>query len=193
FGLAPFASMPSTAARSPRSAASTIVSVAADATTETEKMMTAAAHVRLKADATKVATNVISDLRENPTAVTQFFDRDVVAVEERDEQVREPRVLRILQVLAAFDLAVRVAEDRRRQRIVVVLVAVGHVAAEQDRRVIEHRAVRLRRLCEPLDELREHQRVVRLDLHQLVHLRRVVAVMRQRMEALGDAEVRVRP
>ena len=111
-----------------------------------------------------------ADLRQEAAAVAELLDRDVVAIEQRHEQIGKARVLRVLQVLPALDPAVRVAKDRRRQRIVVVLVAVAHVAAEQDRRVIQHGAARFLRLRQPVDELREHLGVVALNLHQLVHL-----------------------
>src|SRR4029077_3769500 len=104
--------------------------------------------------ATSQATNRVRtlDLREDAAAVAELLDRDVVAVEQRDEQIGEARILRILQMLAALDVSVRVAENLRRQRVVVVLVAVAHVAAEQNRRVIEDRAVGFLRLRQPIDE-----------------------------------------
>ena len=94
-------------------------------------------------------------------------------------------------MLAALDLSVRMAQQSRRQRIVVVLVAVAHVAAEEDRGVIQHRAVAFLRLDSFLMKSANISRVVLLNLHQLVHLLRIVPVMRQRMERLGDAQVRV--
>src|SRR5262245_44461887 len=172
FGFVPFESSCNTAARSFRSAASRRGFPAAEAI-ETETTSPAiASHAR------------ISDLRQDSTAVSDLLHRDVIAIEQRDQQIRKARVLRVLHVLAAFDPAVRVAEDRRRQRIVVVLVAVAHVAAEEDRRVIEHCAGALLRLRQTIDELGEHLGVITLDLHQLVLLRRLVAVMRQRVERL---------
>src|SRR5688572_32740861 len=149
FGLAPFVSRRATAARSPRSAASRSVFSAADArepaansTTITSAMQCPAlagpaircVGVRLKADTTVYR---ISNLRQDAAAVTELLHRNVVAIEQRHQQIGKARVLRILQVLSAFNLSVRVTEDRRRQRIVVVLVAVAHIAAEEDRRVVE--------------------------------------------------------
>ena len=72
-----------------------------------------------------------------------------------------------------LDLAVRVTKDGGRQRIVVVLVAVAHVAAIQDRRVIQH-GRRFLRLRQPLDERREHLGVVALNLNELGLLLRVL-------------------
>src|SRR5215831_12997673 len=101
--------------------------------------------VRLKADTTEVMT---SDLRKNAAAVAKLLDRNVVPVEQRDEQIGEARVLRILQMLTTLDTTVSVAENRGRQRVVVVPVAVAHVAAKQDRRMIQHAAVGFLRLGE---------------------------------------------
>jgi hypothetical protein len=61
-------------------------------------------------------------------------------MQHRHQDVRVRRVLRIVQVLVALDAAAT-ADQRLRQRIVVVRVAVRHVAAEQDDRVVEHVAV----------------------------------------------------
>ncbi len=62
-------------------------------------------------------------------------------LQQRKEQVAVTRILGILQVLAALDLSVRVSQDRGRQRIVIVAIAVAHVAAKENRGMIEHRAI----------------------------------------------------
>src|SRR5690349_10734126 len=133
-GFAPLASSFSAAARSPRSAAASTESAwpAADAT-DTDNRIARSTWGPALAGPDR---SRISDLRQDAAAVAQLLDRDVVPVEQCDQQVREPRVLRVLHVLPAFDLPVGVAEDRRGQRIVVVPIAVAHVAAEEDRRVI---------------------------------------------------------
>src|SRR4029079_16634504 len=77
----------------------------------------------------------MSDLRQDAAAVADLLDRDVVPVEQRQEQIGEARVLWIFQWLTALDPAVRVAQHGRRQRVVVVPVAVAHVAAEENRRM----------------------------------------------------------
>src|SRR5262245_53136511 len=88
----------------------------------------------------------ISDLRESPTAVADLLHRNIVSVEYGQQQIRKARILWILQVLTALDASVRMAQQSRWERIVVVPVAIAHVAAEKDRGVIEHSAVRLLRL-----------------------------------------------
>src|SRR5262245_2504746 len=105
FGFAPFVSSRVAAARSPRSAASSRVFSAANAINDVA--------VRRAARTRKRRT---LDLREDAATVPELLDRDVVPVEQRHEQIGEARVLRILQVLTALDLAVGVTEDRRRQR-----------------------------------------------------------------------------
>src|SRR5579863_3726873 len=110
-------------------------------------------------------------------AVADGFHRNLIALQQREEQFAVTRILRIFQVLAAFDLSVRVSKDRGRQRIVVVAIAVAHVASKENRGLIEHGAAGFFRGLDLLDESGKHLRVVLLNLHQLVHLLRVVAVM----------------
>src|SRR5690606_40028799 len=64
------------------------------------------------------------------------------------------------------------AQHRSRKRIVVVPVAVAHVAAVHDHRMIEHRAVSVRRVREPLDEAGEKLRVILLNDGETVELDR---------------------
>ena len=96
------------------------------------------------------------NLRKTFDAVADGFHRDLIALEQRQEQVAVTRILGILQVLAAFDLSVGVSQDRGRQRIVVVAIAVAHVAAEENRGMIEHGAVGFFRGLDLLDESGEH-------------------------------------
>ena len=119
-------------------------------------------------------------------------DRHARAVQHRDQDVRVRRVLRIVQVLATLDAATT-ADQRLRQRIVVVGVAVGHVAAEQDDRMVEHRPVAVGHLVEALDELREHRGVVVLDEPQVGDAFRESTPVRGRVERFVDAQVRVGP
>src|SRR5436190_1309600 len=128
-GLAPLASKASTAVRSPFSAAARTGGSAAEATEAETRIAKSMGH--LKVAPTSVGQRTL-DLRQDAAAVAQLLHRDVVAIEQCHEQIGEPRILRILQMLTTFDLAASMPEDCRRQRIVVVLVAVAHVAAEQN-------------------------------------------------------------
>src|SRR5437870_1251583 len=53
-----------------------------------------------------------SDLRQNAGADPVRLNRNARALEQREPQIRERRVLRIVQVLAALDLAVAMTEHR---------------------------------------------------------------------------------
>src|SRR5262249_49650922 len=143
---APSASKRKAAARSPDSAASSKVGLPAANAIDPAGNKTAMA----------IATQRmrISDLRDSPAAIADLLHRNVISVEYRQQQVRETRVLRIFHVLAALDTAMCVAEQSSWERIVVVPVAVAHVAAEKNRGVIEHSAVGFRRLQQTLDEFR---------------------------------------
>ena len=78
-----------------------------------------------------------------------------------------------------------------RQRIARVLIRIAHAAAVEDQRVIEQRAVAVGRRVQLLQELGEQLDVVGVDLGDLGDVLRVVAVVRDRMVLLGDADLRV--
>src|SRR5688572_17678130 len=107
FGFAFWASNFSAVARSPASAASSSVGPAATAA-EAAASKPASATVRT------VSLRIL-DLRIKTSAVPDGFHRDIVAIEQRHQQVGETGILRILQMLAALDLPVRMAEQSRRQ------------------------------------------------------------------------------
>ena len=93
----------------------------------------------------------------------------------------------IAQMPAAAQPAAPAADDRQRQREVVVRMTVAHVAAVQDQRAIEYRAVAVGQVRELPHERREHARVIALDPNELFDLCRIVLVMRQQMERIRHA------
>src|SRR5438094_387137 len=106
-------------------------------------------------------------------------------------QVADRRARRQLDVTMAFADAAANGEDR--QRIAGVLVRVAHAAAIEDERVVEERTVAVRRVLQRVEELREELDVVRIDLHDFRDVRRVVAVVRDGVVLLADANLRIRP
>src|SRR5690554_7211839 len=82
-----------------------------------------------------------SDFRQHASAVAETLFRNTGALHDGQQQVGMRGVLRIGQVLAALDAATGLAEQGAGQRIVVVTVAVAHVGAEQDQRVVQYGAV----------------------------------------------------
>ena len=111
-------------------------------------------------------------------------------VEHRQQQVRHVRVLREPQMPAALQLPGRAAREDDRQRAEVVLVAVAQRAAVEDQRVIEQRAVAVRRRLQLLEEVGELRHVVGVQLRELIHVAAVVRVMRQVVERIADARLR---
>ncbi len=111
---------------------------------------------RLRARAPAPLLDGTLDLRKTVDAVADGLHRDLIALEQRKEQFAVTRILGILQVLAALDLSVGVSQDRGRQRIVVVAIAVAHVAAKQNRGMIEHSAVGFFGGLDLLDEPGKH-------------------------------------
>src|SRR5262245_34039014 len=97
------------------------------------------------------ATSSVSDQPVTSARTLQILQR-ASAVAERlllhthlgehgDEQVGHRRVVLVLQVPSALHLPSRAADDEVRQREMIVGVAVAHVAAVEEQRVIEQRAV----------------------------------------------------
>ena len=85
------------------------------------------------------------------------------------------------------------ADQRDRQVVVEVRVAVADAGAVEEQRVVEHRAVAL--AASPasfVDEIRELPEVVLVDLVQPLELGRLVLVVRQRVVRVGDADLRDR-
>src|SRR5688572_1880678 len=82
-------------------------------------------------------TPSLLDARDLARAVADALHLEPSFVDDGEQQVRERRVLRQLEVLAAAELAVRAADQDVRQRIIVVPVAVAHVRAVHQQRVIE--------------------------------------------------------
>ena len=68
---------------------------------------------------------------------------------------------------------------------------IAHAAAVQVERMVEQRAVAFRRGLQLLQELREQRDVELIDLGHLGDLLRIVAVMRQRMMRIGNADLRI--
>ena len=80
-------------------------------------------------------------------------------------------------MLIAFDLAITAADERGGQREMVMCIAVAHIAAVQQDRVIQHRAVAIGKRGELCRELRNEFGVVGLNLYQLFNFGLVVLVM----------------
>ena len=77
-------------------------------------------------------------------AVAERLPPRVDLVENRQVHVGQRRRLAQREVLAALEPAVAAADEDGRQRMPVVPVAVGHVRAVEEHRVVEQRAVAVR-------------------------------------------------
>ena len=83
------------------------------------------------------------------------------------------------------------ADQQDRQVVVRVQVAVAHAAAVEEHRVIEQVAVAVRGRLQLLEEDREQVEVVHVDLGFLRDLLGDVVVVRHRVMAVGDADLRI--
>ena len=70
------------------------------------------------------------------------MSRDTGPDEQGLQQVRMRRVVLVMQMLAALDRAAALAEHGGGDRIVIVQIAIGHVAAEQQNRIVQHRLLK---------------------------------------------------
>ena len=101
-------------------------------------------------------------------------------------------VLWIVQVLSSLETAA-FANEHLRQRIDVVSVAVGHVTAEQNDRMVEHRTVAIGHVLEALGKLRENCSVIVLDESQVGHSFRKSSPVGCRVKGFADSEVLINP
>ena len=74
-----------------------------------------------------------------------------------------------------------------------VPVAVADASAKEKDGVIEQRPVAIRRIPQFFQILAEQHQMMPLNARALLHLRRVVLVVRQRMMRLGDPNLRIGP
>ena len=76
--------------------------------------------------------------------------------------------VRIGQMTPAFELAVQSADQHMRHVVMDVLIGVPHVAAVENQRMIEQRAVAVRGLGKVRDQMGQHLDVILVDLRKLV-------------------------
>src|SRR5438105_4439181 len=93
---------------------------------------------------------------------------------------------------AAFDGARAAAHEQRRQRAMRMAVAVADAAAEKNDRMVEQRSIAILRRSQLLEVLGEQLEVISLNDGALVHLHRIVLMMRQRMMRLRNPDLRIR-
>ena len=91
-------------------------------------------------DVVRVSSNLVAV----PATVVDTRGVAVTNLKLEDFELRVDGQPNAISEISRADTPVRMAKHRRRQRIVVMPVAVAHVAAEQDRGVIQHRAVAFR-------------------------------------------------
>ena len=102
-------------------------------------------------------------------AVAEALHLQARLVEHREVQVRNRRAFGQIDLPAALELAGAAADEDVRQRIIGVHVAVGHVGAVEQHRVVEQRAFAVGCFRQLRDELREPLQVIALDFDQLLY------------------------
>jgi hypothetical protein len=94
-------------------------------------------------------------------------------------------------VAAALQQAGTTAGKNDRDVVRVMAVAVGNAGAIHHRHVIEQRAVSVGRRLQALEVIRELLDVIRVDLRDLLDLRQLSGIVRDRMMRIGHADLRV--
>src|SRR5262249_19406688 len=123
--------------------------------------------------------------------VTQLVHRNAGSVEQRQQQIRQWRLIRNLDMLPAPEPAHASADHSGWQWEMVMRVAVAHVTAKQNDRMIQHGPVAIGHLREFRQEFREDLRVVDLNLSERYEFGLKVLVMRYRMERIGNTDMRI--
>ena len=108
-------------------------------------------------------------------------------------KIGQGRWLLKLDVATAFHSARRAARNQNRQVAVVMHIGIPHAAPIKVERMIQQRAVALRRGLQLPKKLGEQRHVELIDLGHPRNLFRIVAVMRQRMMRIRNASLRIGP
>ena len=116
---------------------------------------------------------------------------DADFVEQRQVEIGQRNRLRVCEVTVAFHSGRRAASDDDRQVRMVVNVRIADPAPVKNERMVEQRAVAFGRGFQFLQEPGEERNVERIDLRHPLDLGRVIAVMRQRVMRIGNADLGV--
>src|ERR1700722_3746681 len=100
---------------------------------------------------------------DDARAVAETLLLDPELVQDRQVNIGKRCARRRRDVFAADVLAIGASDQNFRQRIVVMLVAVAHVRAIQEQRMVEDGAITLLDGGQLLDEVREALHVIALD------------------------------
>src|SRR5215831_8624101 len=84
------------------------------------------------------------------------------------------------------------AKHKVREREMIMRVAIAHVAAVQNHRMVEQRTISITGRPHFLDELRKQSDVIGLDLDVLIHLVRAILMVRYRMVTVRHTDLRIR-
>ncbi len=94
-------------------------------------------------------------------AVTKLLQLDSGFVQQRQQQVRHRSPVWILNMAAAFETS---ADDEIRQWEMIVKVAVAHIAAEQNDRIVQERTISIGRGAHLLEKPPEQFPLIDLKL-----------------------------
>ena len=93
-------------------------------------------------------------------------------------EVGQRRSLRVTNIATALDARGLPANQRNRQIVVEMRIAVADAGTVQEQCVVEHRAVALGQLRKPVDQIGKLPHVILVDLVQSLQFRRFVLMVR---------------
>src|SRR5678815_895180 len=132
-------------------------------------------------------------LLELTRAVADPLGRHAQPIQQRELQVCQRCVFWIDEMATAFESAASAADHECWQWTVCMTVAVADARSIQNDHVVEQRAIAVGSVAQLLQIIREEFQMVLLNLGALLHLDRIVLMMRQRMMRLRNADLWVRP
>ena len=125
-------------------------------------------------------------------AVAELDVADVHAIQHGDPEVVQRGFLAVLNAATLANRTATAASEENGQVVVVVAVTVAVTRTVDDHRVVEERAVAFLDRLQAVEEVSQLRGVENIDVLDLRHLRRVVAVVGKAVVTIAHVDERVR-
>src|SRR5260370_26533101 len=135
----------------------------------------------------------VGEVLEFSRAVADLFGTHSHTIQQWEMQVRHRCVIWINEASPGFQTAVTMAYQQNRKVRMGMAITVGKPAAVNEQRVVEQGAVAILSGLEPPDEVGKQLDMECVDLCELLHPLRIVAMMRERMMRIGNADLAISP
>src|SRR5262249_5618441 len=132
------------------------------------------------------------EIRQFARAVAEAFHGYPELIKYRHVEVREGRLLAILNMLSTFQPSSTATRKKDRHISDRMLAAIAHPGTVNDHHMIQQGAIPVGRHSQSLEEIGEQCHVMDVDFPQLLQLVRGVLVVRDRVVRIRNAELRIR-